>query len=88
MFSSIFVPHSFSPGNYTDAWDKYGLGVLFLNSTLITVGTVVLSLALSVTAAYGFSRYRTRLREGVFLLILHGADDPARRDHHPVLRAR
>ena len=60
------------PGNYADAWDKYGLGVLFLNSTLITAGTVVLSLGLSVTAAYGFSRHRTRLREGVFLLILTG----------------
>lgn len=72
VFSSIFVPHSFSPGNYTDAWDKYGLGVLFLNSTLITVGTVVLSLVLSVTAAYGFSRHTTRIREGVFLIILTG----------------
>lgn len=72
VFTSIFVPHSFSPGNYVDAWDKYGLGVLFLNSTLVTAGTVLLSLALSVTAAYGFSRHRTRLREGVFLLILTG----------------
>ena len=72
VFTSIFVPHSFAPGNYTDAWNKYGLGVLFLNSTLITAGTVVLSLALSVTAAYGFSRHRTRLRESLFLLILTG----------------
>jgi ABC-type glycerol-3-phosphate transport system permease component len=72
VFRSIFVPHSFAPGNYTEAWRKYGLGVLFLNSTLITAGTVILSLALSVTAAYGFSRHRTRLRESLFLLILTG----------------
>jgi ABC-type glycerol-3-phosphate transport system permease component len=72
VFRSIFVPHSFAPGNYREAWNKYGLGVLFLHSTLITAGTVVLSLGLSMTAAYGFSRNRTRLREGVFLLILIG----------------
>jgi ABC-type glycerol-3-phosphate transport system permease component len=72
LFRSIFVPHSFAPGNYSEAWHKYGLGVLFLNSTLITAGTVILSLALSVTAAYGFSRHRTRLRESLFLLILTG----------------
>jgi len=72
VFRSIFVPHSFAPGNYTEAWHKYGLGVLFINSTLITAGTVILSLALSVTAAYGFSRHRTRLRESLFLLILTG----------------
>jgi ABC-type glycerol-3-phosphate transport system permease component len=72
VFRSIFVPHSFAPGNYSEAWHKYGLGVLFLNSTLITAGTVILSLALSVTAAYGFSRHRTRLRESLFLLILTG----------------
>jgi ABC-type glycerol-3-phosphate transport system permease component len=72
VFRSIFVPHSFAPGNYTEAWNKYGLGVLFLNSTLVTAGTVVLSLALSVTAAYGFSRHRTRLRESLFLVILIG----------------
>jgi ABC-type glycerol-3-phosphate transport system permease component len=72
VFTSIFVPHSFAPSNYTDAWNKYGLGVLFLNSTIVTVGTVVISLGLSVTAAYGFSRHRTRLRESLFLLILTG----------------
>jgi ABC-type glycerol-3-phosphate transport system permease component len=72
VFTSIFVPHSFAPSNYSDAWNKYGLGVLFINSTLITAGTVILSLALSVTAAYGFSRHRTRLRESLFLLILTG----------------
>jgi ABC-type glycerol-3-phosphate transport system permease component len=72
VFASVIVPHSFEPSNYREAWSKYDLGTLFLNTALITAGTVLLSLALSVTAAYGFSRYRSRLGEGLFLVILLG----------------
>jgi len=72
VFSTSVLPHTFRITNFGDAWHQFQLGTLFAHTIVITVGTVLLSLALSVTAAYGFSRYRSRLGEGVFLLILSG----------------
>lgn len=72
VFSNRLLPHTFRPYNFVTAWRQFHLAVLFEHSALITAGTVVLSVGLSVAAAYGFSRYRTRLSEGLFLLILTG----------------
>jgi ABC-type glycerol-3-phosphate transport system permease component len=72
VFSNRLLPHTFHPHNFPHAWQEFHLGVLFAHSAIITVGTVVLACGLSVTAAYGFSRYRSRLSEGVFILILTG----------------
>jgi ABC-type glycerol-3-phosphate transport system permease component len=72
IFSTSPFPHSFRMSNFPDAWRQFQLGTLFSHTIVITIGTVVLSIALSVTAAYGFSRYRSKLSEGVFVLILTG----------------
>jgi ABC-type glycerol-3-phosphate transport system permease component len=72
VFATRFVPHSFRLSNFADAFDAFGLGTLLVNTAVVTAGTVAISLALSVTAAYGFSRYRTIITEGVFVLILTG----------------
>jgi ABC-type glycerol-3-phosphate transport system permease component len=72
IFSTSPLPHTFRPSNFTDAWHMFQLGTLFAHTIVITVVTVVLSIALAVTAAYGFSRYRSKLSEGVFVLVLTG----------------
>lgn len=72
VISLRLLPSSFRPRNYLDAIDQFGLGGLFAHSVLVTGGTVVLSVALSVTAAFAMARWRTRLTEGLFLLILLG----------------
>lgn len=72
VFSNRLLPHTFRPANFVDAWKQFGLGVLFEHSAIITIGTVALSVLLSVMAAYGFSRYRNRLSEALFLMILTG----------------
>jgi ABC-type glycerol-3-phosphate transport system permease component len=72
VFQSILIPNSFQPTNYPDAVEEFGLGVLFLNSLVITVGTVVLGVALSVSAAYGFVRFRSRWSDALFVVILFG----------------
>lgn len=68
----VIGQHTFKPGNYTEAWRLYGLGHLFGNTIFITVWTVILVLVLATTAAYGVVRYRTRLAEIVFVVILLG----------------
>jgi raffinose/stachyose/melibiose transport system permease protein len=72
VFATRIVPHSFRLSNFADAFSSFGLGTLLANTAVVTAGTVAISLGLSVTAAYGFSRYRTRITEGVFVAILTG----------------
>jgi raffinose/stachyose/melibiose transport system permease protein len=76
VFSTSIVPQSIRLQNFPDAWEEFALGPLFLNTTLITLGTVVISILLSVTAAYGFARYRGRVSNLLFLLILTGLTVP------------
>jgi len=72
VFSNRVLPHSFRLANFVDAWNMFGLGTLFLHSVIVTLGTVAITTALAVTAAYGFARYRSRITEAIFLLILTG----------------
>ncbi|CAN5799198.1 carbohydrate ABC transporter permease [soil metagenome] len=67
-----FVPESFNPQNYRDAWQRFELGKLFKNTALVTAGTVLLGVALSVTAAYGFSLAKSRFGEFAFIMLLLG----------------
>jgi ABC-type glycerol-3-phosphate transport system permease component len=66
------IPHSFYLQNFVNAWVTLDMGQLFVNTILIAMGTVILSVLLSVLAAYGFVRWRTRLTELLFLLFLFG----------------
>jgi len=72
VYSRSIVPRALRPENFLDAWDQFGMGVLFLNSILVTVASVVVAVILSVFAAYGFARLRFRGSEVLFLLILLG----------------
>ena len=72
VFSNRVLPHSFRLANFVDAWNMFGLGTLFLHSVIVTLGTVAITTTLAVTAAYGFARYRSRITEAIFLLILTG----------------
>lgn len=72
VMSLRIAPSSFRPENYVDAFHSFHLGTLFAHSVAITAGTVVLSVSMSVTAAFGMVRWRTRATEGLFLLILLG----------------
>jgi ABC-type glycerol-3-phosphate transport system permease component len=72
VYSRSVVPRSLRPENFLDAWNQFGLGVLFLNSILVTVAAVGVAVVLSVLAAYGFARLRFRGSEVLFLIILLG----------------
>jgi multiple sugar transport system permease protein len=52
--------------------DTFGAGIWqhTVNSLIVSVGTVVLTVAVSVLAGYGFSRYRFRFKNVFFVLII------------------
>jgi len=76
VLSLKILPSSFHPQNFTDAWSLFSLGTLFANTIVIAIGTVALTLTLATMAAYGFARFRSRLSEAVFLIILLGLTVP------------
>jgi multiple sugar transport system permease protein len=66
------MPHSFSLGSFGEAWGAGGQSQAMLNSLLVTVPTVILSLALAAAAAFALSRYNIPFRRAIILLMLAG----------------
>lgn len=56
-------------GNYVRAWDQ-GLSSYVVNSFIITVGSVALSVVIGSAAAYAFSRLRFRFKETAYFLLI------------------
>ena len=73
-YSSEYVPSFFtlSPTleSYGEAFSSVPLGRYFLNTLIFTLVTTALMLAVTVLAAFAFSRLRFRGRDAVFTLIL------------------
>jgi ABC-type glycerol-3-phosphate transport system permease component len=58
--------------NYRSAWTTAKIGSFFLNSAIMTVGTVTISLAVSATAAYALGRIKFRGNSLVSMFFLTG----------------
>jgi ABC-type glycerol-3-phosphate transport system permease component len=56
-------------GNYVRAWEQ-GLSSYVVNSFIITIGSVALSVLVGSAAAYAFSRLRFRLKETLYFLLI------------------
>ncbi len=55
-----WIPQKPTLSNYAALFSQFGFARLTLNSTIITVGVVAISMLFGTMAAYGFSRYRFR----------------------------
>ena len=72
IFSDPFSwPNSPTWSNYATAWDQ-GIGTYFLNSFIITVITVLLTILLSGLAAYGFARMKFKGRGLLHAVVIAG----------------
>jgi raffinose/stachyose/melibiose transport system permease protein len=58
--------------NFAQAWQQGGLGGALLNSTLVTIGSVVIVLAVSSLAAYLLARVTARWSRSLYLLVMLG----------------
>lgn len=66
------LPDPWMPGNYTEVLGSSAFWRLLLNSTIIGVATVVLTVGVSAMAAFIFARYAFRGRELLFTLFAIG----------------
>ncbi|WP_030378109.1 MULTISPECIES: carbohydrate ABC transporter permease [unclassified Streptomyces] len=70
--SPIALPDSPTLANFGDAWRQAGLGAAITNSVLVTVGSVVLIVALAAMAAYPIARSTRRWSKSVFAVFMLG----------------
>jgi ABC-type glycerol-3-phosphate transport system permease component len=70
------LPMDPQPGNYIEAFNRYGLGQLFLNSGIVTVGSVILTVGAAMSAAYAFTKIPFKGSEALFTLLLMGVVIP------------
>lgn len=65
------LPHSFSTEGFVTAFNA-GTRQALINSVIVTVSAVVLSLLLGSMAAYALSRFRIPFRRVILLIMLAG----------------
>ncbi|MFF5343513.1 carbohydrate ABC transporter permease [Streptomyces althioticus] len=65
-------PHSFTLDNFRQAWVDGGQQRALINSLLVTVPAVLVTLALASMAAFALSRYELAFRRTLLLLMLGG----------------
>ncbi|WP_245681447.1 carbohydrate ABC transporter permease [Actinomadura kijaniata] len=70
--SPLAPPASPTAGNFANAWTRAELGPALLNSTVITIASLVALIALGSFAAYFLSRRASRLGYGLYVLFLLG----------------
>ena len=66
------LPHSFTLSPFGQAWTGGGEMQAMINSFVVTIPTVVITLALASMAAFALSRYRIPFRRSLLLLMLGG----------------
>jgi raffinose/stachyose/melibiose transport system permease protein len=73
FYSNIWGwPRTWSWSNFTQAWDDVDLGQKFLNSTIATVGTLVVAIPLCSMAGYAFAKVSFPLRRWIYYFVLAG----------------
>jgi ABC-type glycerol-3-phosphate transport system permease component len=68
--SKIGLPTDFSLDAFARAWVQASIGTYFVNSVIVTIGAVSLSVALAATSGYAFAAIRWRGRTFVYFFIL------------------
>lgn len=84
LFESPYLPTADPQlGNYREALLAQGLGQALLNSTVVTLAGVVITLTLASLAAFGIARIRGWVSAAVFTLLVLGMAIPAQANMIP-----
>jgi raffinose/stachyose/melibiose transport system permease protein len=70
--ASLGPPSHVVTANYSQAWSAAHIGAAMLNSTIITVASLVCLILIGSTAAYYLARTHSRLSYGMYLAFLLG----------------
>ena len=65
-------PRTWDWSNFSQAWDDVDLGQKFLNSTIATVGTLIIAIPLCSMAGYAFAKVSFPMRRWIYYFVLAG----------------
>lgn len=68
--NAVIFPSHPTTANYVSAWSQNGFSTFFLNSFLVALGTVIITVVVASLAAFAFARYNFRFKEVIFYIFL------------------
>ncbi|GAG01516.1 unnamed protein product, partial [marine sediment metagenome] len=68
--SPTLIPKNITIDNYSEIFNKLDFFRYFLNSMFVTITTIIITVILSILAAYAFSRFRFPFRHILLMFIL------------------
>jgi ABC-type glycerol-3-phosphate transport system permease component len=68
--NAVLFPSHPTTANYIAAWSQNSFSSFFLNSLIVALGTVVITVVVASLAAFAFARYRFPFKEVIFYLFL------------------
>ena len=70
VFPPTLWPKEFIWSNYKTVWNSAPFGVYARNSIIVTLGIIVLQMAITIPAAYGFAKFDFKFKELLFAVVL------------------
>jgi ABC-type glycerol-3-phosphate transport system permease component len=70
VFNKFGFPKSIAWNNFIEVFIGKNFGQWFINSIILTVGSVLVSLALAILASYALSRYQFKIRDTILNFII------------------
>ncbi len=68
--ATVLIPTHPTVQNYVQAWTENSFSRYFLNSLLVAVATVVITVVFASLAAFAFARYKFPLKQTIFYIFL------------------
>jgi len=68
--NAVLFPSHPTTANYIAAWSQNSFSSFFLNSLVVALGTVLITVVVASLAAFAFARYRFPFKEVIFYLFL------------------
>jgi len=65
IFNRFGFPNSIEWANFTEVFIGRNFGLWFMNSLIITVGTVIISLGIAILASFALSNYKFKMRKTI-----------------------
>ena len=68
--ATVLIPSHPTVQNYVQAWTENSFSHYFLNSIVVSIATVVITVAFASLAAFAFARYDFRFKQTIFYIFL------------------
>ena len=68
--ATVLIPTHPTVQNYVQAWTENNFSRYFVNSLIVAIATVVITVVFAALAAFAFARYKFPLREFIFYVFL------------------